>query len=346
MTHAPDERYARQIRFAPIGEQGQADIQNSRLLVVGCGALGSVSCNLLVRAGVGLLRIVDRDFVELSNLQRQVLFDQEDVAANLPKAIAAANKLRKINDEVVIEPIVADVNSSNLGRLAEGIDLIIDGTDNFEIRFLINDLAVQRGIPWIYGGCLGAEGQVMSILPGVTPCLHCLIPDGPPPPGTTPTCDSSGILATIIHLIASVQVNEAFKILVGDLDAINRSVAFFSLWDNRFRQLDLSQLPNRENCPTCGQHEFRWLSGTRESRTAILCGRNAVQLSFPDHAGIAIPELAERLERVGRVEWNSFLLKFYHQQFVITCFPDGRAIISGTDQVSEARKLYSQFIGN
>lgn len=346
MTDALEERYSRQIRFAPIGVKGQGAIRNSRLLVVGCGALGSVSSNLLARAGVGLLRIVDRDFVELSNLQRQVLFDQEDVAANLPKAIAAANKLGKINDQVVIEPVVADVDSSNLGRLTDGIDLIIDGTDNFEVRFLINDLSVQRGIPWIYGGCLGAEGQVMSILPGVTPCLHCLIPDGPPPAGSTPTCDSSGVLATIIHLVAAVQVNEAFKILVGDFSAINRSVAFFSLWDNRFRQFDLSKLNHRENCPTCGRHEFRWLSGVGESRTAVLCGRNAVQLSFPDHAGISIPELAERLQRVGRVEWNSFLLKFYHQQFVITCFPDGRAIVSGTDQVSEARRLYSRFIGN
>jgi len=346
MTHSSDQRYSRQVRFAPIGEQGQARLSQSKVLLVGCGALGSVSSNLLVRAGVGGLRIVDRDFVEFSNLQRQMLFDEEDVAANLPKAIAAKRKLEKINSAVNIEAIVADVDSSNIRNYTRDVDIIIDGTDNFEIRFLINDIAIQQGIPWVYGGCLGAEGQVMTIVPGLTPCLNCLMLDGPPPPGTSPTCDSAGILGTIINLIAAVQVNEGLKILVGDLDSINRSVAFFSLWDNRMRQLDVSHLRDSGNCPTCCRHEYRWLNGIKETQSAILCGRNAVQLSFPQQAGISLEELADRLLPLGRVEWNPFLLKFYWQEFVITCFADGRAIVSGTDQISVARKLYAQFIGN
>jgi molybdopterin-synthase adenylyltransferase len=340
------DRYSRQMRFPPIGTNGQARLSKGRVLVVGCGALGSSICNLLVRAGIGMLRIVDRDFAEISNLQRQVLFDENDVARNLPKAIAAAEKLRAINAQVEIEPIVADVEPHNIEALCNGIDLILDGTDNFEIRFLINDVAVKHNLPWIYGGCLGADGQTMTILPGQTACLNCLMLDGPPPPGTTPTCDSAGILSTIIQLIAAIETNEAIKILSGNAASLNRSLTVVSMWDNQFRQLDISNLRDKVNCPTCKQNQFVWLAGKRASQTANLCGRNAVQLSFAEPAPISLPELADRLRLVGPVEVNPFLIKFRHQDYILTIFSDGRAIIQGTEDVAIARKLYSQFVGN
>src|SRR6185503_372777 len=216
-------------RYAPLGEAGQRQLLESRVLLCGCGALGSVLANTLARAGVGHLRIVDRDFLELNNLQRQVLYDEEDVAAGLPKAIAARQRLAKINSEIEIDAVVADVDHTNIERLLEGVGCLIDGTDNFETRFLLNDAAVKLGIPWVYGGCLGAEGQSLTILPGQTPCLRCLMPE-PPPPGTTPTCDSAGILATIIGVIASLEANEGLKILSGHRDAISRTWTVLDLW--------------------------------------------------------------------------------------------------------------------
>src|SRR3954468_1046669 len=231
-------RYARQMRYAPLGVDGQRKLLASTALVVGCGALGSVIANTLARAGVGKLRIVDRDFLELNNLQRQGLYDEDDVAAGLPKAIAAKNRLDKINSTIQIEAIVADVDHTNIERLLAGVDCLVDGTDNFETRFLLNDAAVKRGIPWIYGGCLGAEGQTLTILPGQTPCLRCLIPE-PPPPGTTPTCDSAGILATIISVVASLESNEALKLLSGHPEAISRMWTVIDLWDNTLRQIKL-----------------------------------------------------------------------------------------------------------
>ncbi len=342
---AAESRYARQIRFPPIGEAGQSLLQNSHVLLVGCGALGSVIANTLTRAGVGKLRLVDRDFLEKSNLQRQVVYDEQDVASGLPKAIAAAKKLRRINSEIEIEAIVADVDASNIESLAANVDLILDGSDNFEIRFLINDVAVKHAIPWVYGGCLGADGQTMTILPGETACLNCLMLDGPPPPGTTPTCDSFGILAPIINVIASFQANEAIKILSGNRDAVSRKLNVISMWDNELRQLDISKLRDKVDCPTCKQRKFEWLSGERGSHSAVLCGRNAVQLSFPDRQPISLNELKSRLQSLGRVESNAFLLRFYVDEFVLTVFPDGRAIVSGTEEVSVARKLYVQYLG-
>ncbi len=215
--------------------------------------------NTLVRAGVGHVRIVDRDFIELNNLQRQVLFDEDDVAADLPKAIAAANKLRRINSQIEIEPIVADVDHTNIEQLCDGVDCIVDGTDNFETRFLLNDAALKLGIPWVYGGCLGCEGQTMTILPGETPCLRCLMPE-PPPPGTTPTCDTAGILAPIINVIASIQASEAIKILSGHREAISRVLTIVDLWDNRMRQIKLAGLRETVDCPACRRGEFPWLS--------------------------------------------------------------------------------------
>jgi len=339
------DRYVRQMRYPPLGEDGQRKICASSVLLCGCGALGSVLANTLVRAGVGRLRIVDRDFLELNNLQRQVLYDEEDVAAGLPKVVAAEAKLRRINSQVTIEAIVRDVDHTNIAGLLEGMDLILDGTDNFETRFLLNDAAIKFGLPWVYGGCIGAEGQTMSILPGETPCLRCLMHDAPPP-GTTPTCDSAGILSPIINVIASIQACEAMKILAGRRDAVSRVLQVFDLWDNRVRQVGLDALREAVDCDTCKHRQFPWLEGKRGSHTAVLCGRNAVQLSFPDREPISLESLAGKLSGLGRVTSNRFLLRFEVDKYQITVFPDGRAIIGGTDEIPEARTVYAKYIGS
>ena len=338
------ERYARQIRYAPIGEAGQRRLSSARALVCGCGALGSVIANTLARSGVGHLRIVDRDFLELNNLQRQVLFDEQDVAAGLPKAIAAAKKLEKINSQVTIEPVVADVDYTNVMELTDAVDVILDGTDNFETRMLLNDVAHKRRIPWIYGGCLGAEGQTMTIVPGETACLRCLMHDTPPP-GTMPTCDTAGILAPIVNIVASLEANEALKILSGNRAAINRQLTIIDVWDNRVRQVSLEALRTGGECPACNQGEFPWLAGKRASHSAILCGRNAVQLSPSERAAISLDKLAEKLTGVGSVTQNRYLVRVAVDGFVLTIFADGRAIISGTDDVATARTVYAKYIG-
>jgi len=340
------DRYSRQIRYPAIGETGQRALGESTALIVGCGALGAVIANTLARAGVGKLRIVDRDFLETSNLQRQMLYDEADVASGLPKAIVAADKLRAINSSVVIEPHVADVDASNIESLCEGVDVILDATDNFEIRFLINDVSVKHSIPWVYGGCLGADGQSMTIVPGESACLRCLMLEGPPLPGTMPTCDSSGILASIISVIGSIQANEALKILSGNHDAISKSLTIVELWQNQFRQMDVSNLRDQVDCPTCKGHQFEWLNGQRGSHSAILCGRNAVQLSLPERQSLDLEKLAAALESVGQVARNRFLLKLSVESYELTVFPDGRAIINGTEDIAVARKLYAQYVGN
>jgi adenylyltransferase/sulfurtransferase len=339
------DRYVRQMRYPPIGTQGQQRLLASRVLLCGCGALGSVLASTLVRAGVGFLRIVDRDFLELNNLQRQVLYDEHDVAAGLPKAIAAQAKLRKINSQVHVEAVVVDVDPSNIAALLEGVDLLLDGTDNFETRFLLNDAALKYQVPWVYGGCIGAEGQTMTILPGDTPCLRCLMQDAPPP-GTTPTCDSAGILGPIVNVIASIQACEAIKILSGHREAISRALQVFELWDSRVRQINLDSLKETADCPACRRAEYPWLEGRRGSHTAILCGRNAVQLSYPDRQAISLDALAGKLQGVGRVTHNRFLLRFEVDKYTITVFPDGRAIVAGTDDVVEAKTVHAKYIGN
>lgn len=337
-------RYVRQMRYPPLGEKGQRGLAASRALVCGCGALGSMLANALVRAGVGAVRIVDRDFVETSNLPRQVLFDEDDVAAQLPKAIAAAEKLRRINSEVEIEPVVADVDHTNIEELCGGMDVIVDGTDNFETRFLVNDAAVKHGLPWVYGGCLGAEGQTMTILPGQTPCLRCLMQECPPP-GTTPTCDTAGILGPVVGVIASMEAIEAIKILSGNRESISRNLTVVELWDNRIRQVDVTALREQVDCPTCKQGEFPWLAGREGSHTAVLCGRNAVQLTHPG-ASLSLDELARQLEGVGQINRNQFLLRLRVEGYELTVFPDGRAIIGGTDDVATARTVYAKYVGN
>jgi molybdopterin/thiamine biosynthesis adenylyltransferase len=338
-------RYVRQMRYPPIGKQGQERLLASRALIVGCGALGSVLANTLARAGVGRLRLVDRDFLELNNLQRQVLYDEEDVAAGLPKAIAAKNRLDKINSQIEIEAVVGDVDHTNIGRLLDGVDCLVDGTDNFETRFLLNDAALKFNVPWVYGGCLGAEGQVLTIIPGQTPCLRCIMPE-PPPPGSTPTCDSAGILGTIIGVVASMQANEALKILSGHTEAISRTWNVLDLWDNQMRQIKLDSFGDRSACPTCSGREYPWLDGKRGSHTAVLCGRNSVQLSFPGREPISLDQLADKLAAVGTVTKNRYLVRAAIEKYQVTVFPDGRAVIGGTEDVAEAKSVYAKYVGN
>ncbi|HEX4130024.1 MAG TPA: ThiF family adenylyltransferase [Pirellulales bacterium] len=333
-------RYARQMRYAPLGEEGQRRLAASTALIVGCGALGSVSAGTLARAGVGRLRIVDRDFVELTNLQRQMLFDEADVATDLPKAIAAAEKLRRINSTTAIEPVVADVSAANIESLCMGVDVIVDGTDNFETRFLLNDAALAFNIPWLFGGCLGSEGQAMTIVPAETPCLRCLMPD-PPPPGSTPTCDTAGILAPIVLAIAAIQSQEAIKILSGNRAAIERRLVVLDLWTGTMRAIRVERL---DDCTACRRRDFPWLRGERGGGATVLCGRNAVQIG-PGSSTIALEELQHRLDRVARVTRNPFLLRAAIDNYVLTVFPDGRAIIGGTDDVSIARSVYAKYVG-
>ena len=339
------DRYVRQMRYAPLGEEGQRKICESTALVCGLGALGSVLANTLARAGVGTLRIVDRDFLELNNLQRQVLYDEYDVQAGIPKALAAEKKLAAINSRITIEAHVADVDHNNIRELADGVDVLLDGTDNFETRFLLNDAAMKFGIPWVYGGCIGAEGQTMTILPGETPCLRCLMHDAPPP-GTTPTCDNAGILSSIINVIASIEACEALKIVSGHSASINRHLTIFDLWENRIHQMKLDTLRENANCPTCAKSEFPWLEGQRGSHSAVLCGRNSVQLSFPERANLSLDALEEKLSGIGQVERNPFLLRLLVDEYKLTIFPDGRAIIGGTEDISEARTLYAKYVGS
>jgi len=339
------ERYVRQMRYPPLGEEGQRRLVESRALICGCGALGSVLANTLARAGVGALRIVDRDFLELNNLQRQVLYDEEDVAAGIPKAIAASAKLRKINSQIEIEPIVKDLDATNVEQLCDGADVILDGTDNFETRFLLNDAAIKFDLPWVYGGCIGAEGQSMTIVPGKTPCLRCLMRETPPP-GTTPTCDTAGILGPIVNIVASLQANEAIKILSGNLDQISRSLTVLELWENRFRQVTLDALLESNDCPTCHDRDFAWLDGRRGSHTAVLCGRNAVQLSFPNREQVSLEALAEKLAGIGQVQTNRYLLRAAIDDYVLTVFLDGRAIVAGTEDIAEARTVYAKYVGS
>jgi adenylyltransferase/sulfurtransferase len=341
----PFERYSRQIRFPQLSIAGQQQLSEAKALLVGCGALGSIIASTLCRAGVGTLRIVDRDFLEISNLQRQSLFDESDVESGLPKAIAAKNRLEQINRHIKVEALVEDVCADNILKLVDGVDVIVDGIDNFETRFLINDASVKCSIPWIYGGCLGADGQSMTIVPGESACLNCLMLDGPPAPGTTETCDSFGILAPIINVIGSIQSMEAIKILSGNVASVSKKLAVVGLWSNEFRSMDLSSLRDRVDCPTCKGQTFQWLSGERGSQSAIMCGRNAVQLSFAQRQQIDLVALGEKLASIGTVEQNPFLVRFFIDDFSLTVFADGRAIVSGTEDASIAKKLYAQYVG-
>jgi molybdopterin-synthase adenylyltransferase len=344
-SYDPLERYSRQMRFPMLREEGQRRLMASRVTLCGCGALGTVLANHLVRAGVGRLRIVDRDFIETSNLQRQILFDEEDVADNLPKAEAAAHKLRKINSQVTIEAIVTDIDHTNILDLVGDADLVLDGTDNFETRYLINDAAVKLGKPWIFGGVIGSEGQTMTIRPGITPCLRCVV-ESSPPPGMTPTCETAGVLGPAVAVIASFQAIEAIKLLSGALDALNTELIMVDLWNLSFRRLKVAGLLGKVDCPCCQQRKFDWLGGEQGSHTTTLCGRNAVQVAARRTESLNFAEMSRRLSSLTDVRHNAYMLRFSTEGYEFTVFPDGRAIIKGTNDIAKARTLYSQFVGN
>ncbi|MBW3543865.1 MAG: ThiF family adenylyltransferase [Planctomycetes bacterium] len=340
------ERYSKQVLFAGLGEDGQRKLMRSRVLLCGCGALGSVLAETLVRAGVGFLRIVDRDFVETSNLQRQVLYDERDVAERLPKAIAAHRKLSAINSSVEIDAVVADIDHANILKLAEGADLILDGTDNFEVRFLINDASLATGIPWIYAGVIGSHGQTMTIFPGKTACLRCLI-EGVPEPGTIATCDTAGVLGPAVNVVASLEAASAFKILSGRADLVAPVLMVLDVWDLSFRTMSVRDLRERSNCPACKGGMRVWLEGRQGSQTSILCGRNAVQVRPQQPTEIDFDELAGRMASSGDVNVNRFLLRLNLRDpdYELTVFRDGRAIIKGTEDIGVARGLYARYIG-
>ena len=337
MTPLGLERYSRQIRFPGIGEAGQQRLLDARVAVVGCGALGSFQAGALARAGVGFQRIIDRDYVELSNLQRQWLFDQCDVEQGLPKAIAATRKIAAINSDIEAEPAVADLTPENIDDLLGDTGLILDGTDNFETRYLINDYAVSRGRPWVYGAAVGSYGITMPVLPGATACLRCVYPD--PPAGAQPTCETAGVLGSITALIASLQVTEALKILCG-VD-VSRKITTVDVWSGEIRQL--AQPSPDERCPTCARREFPYLSGERRSPVS-LCGRNAVQIHERSRP-LDLEDLAARLAPLGVVRANEFALRFETPPYLLTVFPDGRAIVKGTTDVGVARSLYARYVG-
>src|SRR5262245_35819187 len=303
------ERYSRQMRFAGLGEKGQRNLLESRVTLCGCGALGTVLANALVRAGVGHVRIVDRDFIETHNLQRQILFDENDVAESLPKAEAAARKLRMVNSTVTVEPVVTDIDRTNIESLCADADLILDGTDNFEVRYLINDVAVKLGKPWVYGGSIGSHGQTMTILPGKTPCLRCVF-EAAPSPGEAGTCETAGVLGPVVSIVASFQAAEAFKILSGQLDRINRELIYIDVWENIYKRIKIAPLLGKVDCPCCQRKSFEWLEGAHGSQTTSLCGRNAVQVSHRSSTTLNFEELAKQLAMLGEVTYNRFLLKF------------------------------------
>jgi adenylyltransferase/sulfurtransferase len=335
-------RYSRQVLFEGIGPKGQARIIASRAVVVGCGALGSVQASLLVRAGVGTVRIIDRDFVEESNLQRQILFTEDDARAIVPKALAAERALRAVNSLVTIEGVVEDLNAGTVTRLLGGFDVVLDATDNFDARYLLNDFAVSTGTPWIYGACVGSYGLTFPILPDETACLRCVF-ESAPPPGLSPTCDTAGVLGSIVGVIASLQSSEAMKILAGRKERVSRRMTVVDLWENRHESIDL---PQRDPaCPCCARRAFSYLEGREGADTATLCGRNAVQIRRRDGTRLDLDDLAGRLAPLGRVERTKFLLRAEIDAYHLTVFADGRAIVGGTSDPAVAKSVYARYVG-
>lgn len=338
-----NERYSRQILFNGIGAEGQKRLLKSRVLIVGCGALGSAQAESLARAGVGRLRIADRDFVEASNLQRQTMFTERDARERIPKAIAAATHIREINREIEVEPQIVDVNHANVEQLIQECDLVLDGTDNFATRYLINDACVKHEINWIYGAAVGSYGVTMTVQPHQTACLRCVFEEAPPA-ASAPTCDTSGVIMPIISIVAAVQVAEALKLLAGQTENLHRSLMQFDVWRNEWRKINPG--PPSPSCPTCALRRFKTLEATSGDFAAILCGRNAVQVSPSQASRINFKELAERLRSTGEVKFNDYLLRFRTGDFEMTVFQDARSIIRGTSELQTARSLYAKFIGN
>jgi molybdopterin/thiamine biosynthesis adenylyltransferase len=335
-------RYHRQILLPQIGPAAQDRLGSARAVLIGCGALGCTLADQLVRAGIGFLRIIDRDIVEMTNLQRQVLFDESDARAGLPKAIGAANRLRAINSEVTIEAMVRDLHAANAEELI-GKDLMLDGTDNAETRYLLNDISVKQAIPWVYGACVGTEGRMMAVQPGSTPCLRCLFPT-PPAPGTLPTCDTTGILGPVAAMIASMQAVAAIQLLIGA--EVPRQLVSLDGWRGRWHNTPLEG--PREGCPACGGRRFEFLANGEQPPVA-LCGRNAVQVQpKAGSADFRLDLLAEKLRNAGTVEQTPYLIRCSldeSRDLRITLFTDGRMIVHGTSDLERARSLYARYIG-
>jgi adenylyltransferase/sulfurtransferase len=343
MTPFDADRYSRQTRFAPLGPDGQAKLAAARVAVVGCGALGSVVAMTLARAGVGFLRLVDRDIPELSNLPRQVLFDEADVAAGLPKAVAAAGRLATINSQIAIEPVVADLSAANAADLLGGCDVIVDGSDNFEARFLVNEVACRRRVPWVHGGAIGAEGRVLAIVPGRTACLRCLIPE-PPAAGSLPTCDTAGIIGPAAVVVGAVEAAEAIKLVVGAPEAASNRLLVCDLWSNVWRTVDLAPLV-AAGCPTCRAADYPWLEGRLGGRPTLLCGRDAVQVPSAG-GGVDLAAVAARLALVGTVVANRWIVRADVEEGIqLAVFADGRAIVTGTREEARARAIVSRYLG-
>jgi adenylyltransferase/sulfurtransferase len=331
------DRYSRQIRFAPFGEAGQEALRSARVAVAGCGALGTFHVASLVRAGAGHIRVIDRDYVEWNNLQRQWLFEESDAEQGLPKPVAAAQRAAAINGEVRVEPVVADLTAATCDDLLDGVQLILDGTDNFETRYLINDYAVKYGIPWVYGAAVGSYGLTMTIQPGKTACLACVYPE--PPAGAQATCETAGVLNTVTSMVAAWQVSAALQLITGQ--PVPRLMTTMDVWTGSVRQI--RQPEPAPDCAVCGQHHFQHLDGRRRAPIS-LCGRNAVQIHERARP-IDLAELAGRLSEIAPVKFNEFALRFFPAPFEVTVFPDGRAIIKGTQDTGLARSLYARYIG-
>lgn len=333
------DRYSRQIRFPPIGEAGQRKFSASQVGIAGMGALGTVVADQLVRAGVGRVRIIDRDHVELSNLQRQTLFDEDDVRGNLPKAVAAERKLLRINSGVRIESSVDDLNSGNVEEWIDGLDLVLDGLDNFETRFVLNDACRKAGVPWIYGAAVGSYGLVLPIIPE-GPCLRCALASLPPP-GSSPTCDTQGVVAPVTAIVGSLEVSRAMRILTGTLGVLDTRLTAFDVWTLRLQSVRITVDPA---CPLCVRGETEYLSSV-PLRSVTLCGRNAVQLIPRSRHDLDLVAMGRSLEVFGPVQSNEFLLRCPNPPYELTLFRDGRAIVSGTEEASVARSVYSRMVG-
>lgn len=335
-----DDRYSRQRLFAPIGDAGQRRLRHARVTLVGCGATGAASAALLARAGVGSLTIIDRDFVEFSNLQRQLLFTEEDAREALPKAEAARRRLAEINSDVTVTAHIADLTPGNAADLLKDADVLLDATDNFETRYLLNDYAVESGTPWIYAAAIGSYAATVNVLPGETACLACLFPE--PPGGTVETCDTAGILSTAVTIAASLQTTEALKLLTGHVGQMRRTLLCMDVWTGMRSEVG-ARFP-WPGCVVCGLRQFKHLRG--EGRPHItLCGRNSVQIH--EHARpVNLSDLADRLRPLGKVRFNDLLLRFTYGDLTLSVFPDGRTLIQGTSDVARARALYARFVGS
>lgn len=337
-----EERYSRQVLFSGIGEKGQDLIRSARVLIVGCGALGASHSEMLARAGIGFMRIVDRDFVELSNLQRQTLFTEEDAATHRPKAFAAKKRISEINSSVEIDDVVADMNHTNAETLISDVDLAIDGSDNFLVRYLVNDVCVKLGIPWVYGAAVSSYGTTMTIRPGDTPCLRCIFSEMPAP-GSSPTCETAGVIQPVISAVSSIQVSEVLKLVTGLTSKLHNSLLQIDVWENDWRRIRLAE-PD-PLCPACAKHEFRFLDADAQENLTLLCGRNAVQITPATPARLDLVEMSEKL-RSFHPESNEFLIRFDVEKITISLFRDARAIIQGTEDISEARAMYAKYVGS